>query len=159
MRIARCKQLKQTNMKKTILLVMISFCLVINGHSQQIEEKSVATYCSSTLMEKILDDKDVTYESLSVNKYKIQLNGYNVIMNIDDGDLLLRTYFTISNPSLNRMNDFNAQYRWGRAYIDSDGDLVYASELSFTGGIGASGIYTFLNTYGRILDVLSSHMK
>lgn len=146
-------------MKKTILLVMISFCFVLNGYSQQIEEKSVATYCSSTLMEKILDDKDVTYESISVNRYKIQLNGYNVIMSIEDGDLFLHTYFIITNPSLNRMNDFNAQYRWGRAYIDSDGDLVYASELSFTGGIGVLGIHSFLNTYGQILDVLSSHMN
>jgi len=146
-------------MKKTVLLVMISFCFVLNGYSQQIEEKSVATYCSSTLMEKILDDKGITYESLSVNRYKIQLNGYNVLMNIDDGDLFLHTFFTITNPSLNRMNDFNAQYRWGRAYIDSDGDLVYASELSFTGGIGVLGIHTFLNTYGQILDILQSHMK
>jgi hypothetical protein len=146
-------------MKKTVLLVMISFCFVLNGYSQQIEEKSVATYCSSTLMEKILDDKGITYESLSVNRYNIQLNGYNVLMNIDDGDLFLHTYFTITNPSLNRMNDFNAQYRWGRAYIDSDGDLVYASELSFTGGIGVLGIHTFLNTYGQILDILQSHMK
>ena len=83
-------------MKKTVLLVMISFCFVLNGYSQQIEEKSVATYCSSTLMEKILDDKGITYESLSVNRYNIQLNGYNVLMNIDDGDLFLHTYFTIT---------------------------------------------------------------
>ena len=125
---------------------------------QQVQTKEVYTFASSTMVEKILDAKSIEYSTIEFNVYKMKLNGYNVIVRIDDGDLILKTYFK-NKPSLNRINDFNYQYRWARVYLDEDGELTVAQELSFTGGITIGCINAFINTYGEILDEISKQMK
>lgn len=143
---------------KQLLFIILALAFVLPVFGQDLEEKEVAPYCTATLMEDILKDKEIEYEEVEINTYSMKLNGYDVMMGIDEGDLLLRAYFTVDKPSFNRLNDFNTKYRWGRVYVDGDGDLVYAAELSFTGGIGLEGIYTFINTYAALLDKLSEHM-
>lgn len=130
----------------------------IFSFGQQVQEKSVYTYANSTMVEKVLDAKEIEYESISFNNYKMKLNGFNVYISIDDDNLILKTYFS-SKPSLNRINDFNMQYRWTRVYLDSDRDLTVAQELSFTGGITLENVNAFLNTYGAILDELVKQMQ
>lgn len=124
-----------------------------NGGSQAVMAE-VHKYCTGALVEDILDEKEIWYEEMKKDLYKIKLKGYNVSLLVDEGDIILRSYFSDLNPSLRTLNDFNAQYRWGRAYFDSDDDLTYAAELSFTGGIAEQGIHVFINTYGAILEKL-----
>lgn len=144
---------------KTLFFIAFTLLLSVPSFAQELEEKSVAPYCTATLMEYILKEKEIEYKEVEINAYSMKLNGYDVMMGIDEGDLILRAYFTVKKPSFNRLNDFNTKYRWGRVYVDGDGDLVYAAELSFTGGIGIEGIYTFINTYATLLDKLSEHMN
>lgn len=145
--------MKNTNFTIVLLTLLANF-----SYGQQVQEKSVYTYANSTMIEKILDIKEIEYESIDFNTYKMELDGFNVIASIDDGDLILKTYFS-NKPSLNRINDFNAQYRWARAYIDVDGGLTVAEELSFSGGITIQNISTFLNTFGEILDEFVKQMR
>ena len=145
-------------MKKAILTIFLMTSMTIFSFGQQVQEKTVYTYANSTMVEKILDAKEIEYESISFNNYEMKLNGFNVFISVDDGDLILKTYFS-DKPSLNRINDFNMQYRWTRVYLDSDGDLSVAQELSFTGGITLENVNAFLNTYGMILDELVKQMQ
>jgi hypothetical protein len=126
--------------------------------AQQIQEKDVYTYASATMLEDLLDYKEITYEVISYNKYKMKLDEFNVFVTIDEGDVYLRTYFS-NQPSLNRINDFNAQYRWTRIYLDKDGDLTIAQDISFTGGITMVNFNTTLNTYGQLIKEVVKHMQ
>lgn len=105
------------------------------------------------MVEELFYAKEISYKSVKFNTYKASINGFNVIVKIDDGNLFLTTYFN-GEISLNRVNDINSQYRWIRAYLDSDGDLTVETDLSFTGGITVSNINSFINTYGAILKEL-----
>ena len=145
-------------MKTKILTILLLTFMSTKIFAQQVQTKEVYTFASATMLEKILDAKSIQYSNIEFNKYKMKLKGYNVIVSIDDGDLILRTYFS-EKPSLNRINDFNNQYRWARVYLDSDGDLTVAQELSFTGGITIACINAFINTYGAILEEISKQMQ
>lgn len=136
----------------------LSICLLLCGTftslQAQTETMEGIKYCNSTIVEDILDEKEIEYEARNKDLYKVELKGYSVSLLIDDGDMILRTYFSDVKPSLQELNDFNANYRWGRTYYDSDGDLTYAAELSFTGGVAEEGIHVFINTYGALLEKL-----
>lgn len=145
-------------MKTKIMTILVLTLMSTQIFGQQVQTKEVNTLANSTMLEKILDSKSIQYSNLEFNRYKMQLNGYNVLVTIDDGDLILKTYFK-AKPSLNRINDFNSQYRWARVYLDTDGELTVAQELSFTGGITIGCINTFINTYGKILEEISKQMQ
>lgn len=125
-----------------------------SSYSSQGEMAKVHKYCNSALVERLLNEKEIWHEERKKDLYKIKLKGYNVSLLIDEGDIIMRAYFSDLDPSLRTINDFNAQYRWGRAYFDSDEDLTYAAELSFTGGLADEGIHVFINTYGALLEKL-----
>ncbi len=144
-------------MNKYSILTLIILFSQIGLIAQQVQTKEVYTYANSTLIEDIMTAKDIEFEALQYNQYKIKLGRYNVSVSVDEGDLLLRAYFS-GEPTLNRINDFNTQYRWARVYLDKDGDLTIASELSFTGGITKDGIHTFINTFKALLETLSEFM-
>jgi len=145
-------------MKTKFMTFLVLTLMSTQIFGQQVQTKEVYTYANSTMLEKILDAKSIQYSNIEFNVYIMQLNGYTVLVIIDDGDLILRTYFK-DKPSLNRINDFNSQYRWARVYLDKDGDLTVAQELSFTGGITIGCINAFINTYGKILDEISKQMQ
>lgn len=140
---------------RTIAISFLILLFNLSLNAQQLQEKEVITYCNSTLMEKILGELEIEYQSQSANSYSIVLNEFNVVMTIEQGDLHLTCFFEVEKASLNRINDYNSEIRWGRAYIDADGDVVLESELSFTGGIGIEGINTFLATYEELTRKLS----
>lgn len=141
-------------MKHPLLLLFAGMCMSIGAMGQQIQKIKAYTYADSTLIESLLEEKNIPYEIVSSEKYRIKLNRFDVLLSIDDGDMLLRTYFT-DQPSLTSINAFNMQHRWARVYIDTDGGLTLAQELSFKGGISRETIHTCIDTYGVILIVLS----
>lgn len=144
---------------RTLLLSTLLF-LSFSGLRAQTETIEAVMYLNSTVVEDILNEKNIKYEALKHNLYRITLKDkFKVSLLIDDGDMILRTYFSDMEPSLNRVNDFNASFRWGRVYFDKDGDLTYAAELSFTGGIAEKGIHIFINTYGSLLETVVERLK
>lgn len=141
-------------MRPLLLTGFLFITCSFSGLFAQAEMAEVYKYCNATLVEDILDEKEIWFEEIQDDLYKIKLNGYNVSLLIDEGDIILRAYFSDLKPSLRTLNDFNAQYRWGRTYFDGDDDLTYGAELSFTGGVAEEGIHVFINTYGAVLDKL-----
>lgn len=140
----------------TIRTLLFSILLFLSFSSLRAQTETIEAvmYLNSTVVEDILNEKEIEYEAVKHNLYRLTLKGYKVSLLIDEGDMILRTYFSEMEPSLNRVNDFNASFRWGRVYFDKDGDLTYAAELSFTGGIAEKGIHIFINTYGSLLETV-----
>jgi hypothetical protein len=145
-------------MKKIFLVILAFVCFSLRIYGQQVQKKEVYTFASPIMLEKICKSKSIKFSILEFNKYKLELNGYFVIATIEDGDLMFSTYFKDS-PSLNRINDFNRRFRWVRLSLDTEGDLVVEQELSFSGGISVGCIHVFINTYGILLDKVSSEMQ
>lgn len=144
-------------MKNKITLILFITISSIS-FSQQIQEKEVYTYANATMVENLLDAKEIEYTSIKFNTYKATLNGYTTFFKVADENLYLTAIFS-DEPSLNRVNDFNAKYRWCRVYLDSDGDLTIEAELSFAGGVSIGNINTFVNTFGEALKILARDMN
>ncbi len=146
---------------KHLPLLFLLVCFYNTLYAQeQMQQKQVVMFASDSLLNAVFGELEIEYERVEgkENIYKLALNGHTVLAGIDNGNLALYTIYS-DQPSLNRINDFNAQYRWSRVYLDDDGDLVIADELDFEGGIGIGNIYAFINTYGKLVDALVEHMK
>lgn len=53
---------------------------------------------------------------------------------------------------LRRLNSWNQEYRWTRAYLDDDGQAVLEMDLNAEGGIGAKSLRILTNTYMSIAE-------
>lgn len=136
-----------------IIVIALTFASCQIASSQIKENKEVYTYLDETNLQKILKEQDITFERIQKDEYKIELEGYNAFAEIsEDGDLFLTCFFESSTVTLEEINTYNADHRWGRVYLDSDGDIAVQTELSFTGGIHLDGIIIHLNTFASILE-------
>lgn len=141
-----------------ILLIVVTFAGSHVATSQIKENREVYTYLDETNLQKILKGQDINFERIQKDEYKIELEGYNAFAEIsDDGDLFLTCFFESSTVTLEEINTYNADHRWGRVYLDSDGDIAVQTELSFTGGIHLDGIIIHLNTFASILENVSEN--
>jgi len=120
----------------------------------QFKTKKIPTYLNATLLEKVLEEMEISFEDRGFNKYKAMFNGYNVLINIDEGSMILRSYFN-ANVTLEQLNEYNQTYRWARTYIDRDGDLAFADELSFKGGISEANIKGKIEQFMTLLKEFS----
>lgn len=57
------------------------------------------------------------------------------------------------------VNDWNAQQRWSRAYLDHDGDPVLESDLSLHGGVTRENVRIFLEGYYQSLGLFLQRLR
>lgn len=131
---------------------------LVNSKNIQFKTQKAPIYLNATLLEKTLEEMNLSFESRGFNKYKIQLNRYNVSIDIDDGAMILRAVFN-ADVSLEKLNSYNKTYRWARAYLDRDGDLVIKDELSFKGGIHADNIKFKVEQFAELLGTFTKFIK
>ncbi len=109
------------------------------------------------MVEKLLKEKSIAYEDLKDGDYSIKMGEHTVVVSVEDGDLSLKSFFS-DKPALKKLNEFNFRYKFGRVCLDSDKDLVLASELDFAGGVSKEGFYSFLDTFQLLLDKLNADL-
>lgn len=149
-----------------ILIKMRFFCTIFFlttsplCFAQQVKQTSVYTYASATVVEKVLKDLDLKFKAKDRNLYEVTLNDSKALLTIEKESLQFWVGFSNKQGiSANRINDFNKQYKWCRAYLDDDGDAVLESDLSFTGGVTKDGLYSFVNTFGKLVEAFSEHLQ
>lgn len=130
-----------------LFITAISHCSL----GQQVQEKPVYMYADSSMLENILKARGIAYESISEHNYQIEMNGFPVLITVNEGNLMLRANFS-EKPSLETINRFHRKYPWARVYFNENGALTVAQELRFKGGITLENIYAFLDGYGHIIS-------
>lgn len=59
---------------------------------------------------------------------------------------------------LEKINDWNRGHRFGRAYLDAEGDPVIEYDLDLEGGVSKRAIEEWVRTFGLILPTFAAHV-
>mgnify|MGYP005609176595 FL=1 len=71
--------------------------------------------------------------------------------------LLLYAGFSTDNPpSLERVNEWNREKRFSRAYLDEEGDPVLEADLDLAGGVADGAIRAFLDLFEENLRAFAA---
>lgn len=135
--------------------IFLAIALILSAYSpgQSLQNKEVYTYLDEKGLQEIFTKEEIAFERLEENIFDITLNGFSANAAVNpDGDLFLTSYFKGEGVTLEQINQFNADHRWCRIYLDDEGDVAVQTELSFTGGIHRDGIIMFINTFAKILE-------
>jgi len=132
-------------------LAAAAFALVVLAASARpAQAQDVLTSVSDKHMEELLGNLDLTFTKKSEHSWRIELEGKKalLIMANDNTDAQLYIAFGDIQVSTSKMNDWNADHRFGRAYADSDRNPVLESDLDFAGGVTDGAIKAWINLFG-----------
>lgn len=62
-------------------------------------------------------------------------------------------------PTWAMINEWNQEYRYGRAYLDSEGDPVLEADLSLEGGITPGALQKWVSNYLQLLEAFFKAMN
>ena len=90
--------------------------------------------------------------------FKFDLAGYQVLLILakDHTDAQLYVGFGGRQVSTDKVNEWNARHRFGRAYRDKDGEPVLESDIDFTGGVTEANIKAWVKLFR---DLMGSYSK
>ena len=60
--------------------------------------------------------------------------------------------------SLEKINEWNRDRRFGRAYIDTEGDPVVEYDLDLEGGVTKGAVEEWIRTFGSIVSTFATHI-
>ena len=94
---------------------------------------------------KLLSDQGYNVWEQSANSLRVHVAGYDIFITVAgaDGDVSYRTWLTnvsANDVGLQLLNKFNNEVKFGRAYIDGDGDVTIQMDRNSAGGVSAENI-------------------
>lgn len=89
--------------------------------------------------------------------FKFDLAGYQVLLILakDHTDAQLYVGFGGRQVSTEKVNEWNARHRFGRAYRDKDGEPVLESDIDFTGGVTEANIKAWIKLFRDLMGAYS----
>lgn len=93
---------------------------------------------------KILTDQGYNVQDYDASKIFVDVAQYRIVVAVDgaDGDVSFLVWPGIqaSEVGYQFLNRFNNEVKFGRAYIDSDGDVAIQMDRNSAGGVSAQNI-------------------
>jgi hypothetical protein len=140
-----------------LLAVILAFSLAVAQGQTPVQAPKVVTSLTLEEMEAIL--KEAGYRSERVEEdaevfFLLRMGGLKAGLFLVDckegrcGSLQLYARFSMEKPpTLERINAWNREKRFSRAYLNEDGKPVLESELDLEGGVTWQAIISFLETF------------
>ena len=122
--------------------------------ARPVHAQDVMTSVTDKHMEALLGGLDLTFTKKGDHSWRIELNGKKalLIMGNDNTDAQLYIAFGDIQVSTGKMNDWNDDHRFGRAYADSDRNPVLESDLDFAGGVTDGAITAWITLFGAQIN-------
>ncbi|MEM9013555.1 MAG: YbjN domain-containing protein [Pseudomonadota bacterium] len=113
---------------------------------------------------RILTDQGYVVEDLDRNKVTVTVGEYVVLIGVDgsDRDVTYRTYLeglTGSHLGFDFLNKFNNEVKFGRAYIDRDGDVALQMDRNSAGGVSAENIQSDFDVFLLLISKFLSDLE
>lgn len=114
---------------------------------------------------RILSGKGYAVQEFTANSIKVNVGGYAVLVFVAGADSDISFLHFVSGVrggdlSYEFLNEFNNEVKFGRAYVDNDGDVALQMDRNATGGISAANIESdfdvFLSLISKFLSDLES---
>lgn len=98
------------------------------------------------------------------NMLAVDVGQYAVLVAIDgaDGDISFITYMsglTINNVGHEFLSKFNSEVKFGRAYVDRDGDITLQMDRNAVGGISLQNIESDFDVFLLLISKFLSDLE
>ena len=136
-------------------LAAVAFAVVLSAPaSAQIRERITATQLITLLKEKGLEGT-----ANDKGNVIVQMTGSKVVFFIQGQTM--QAYFGLSGTgaTLTKVNEWNKTKRFGRAYIDSDGDPCIELDYDLEGGVSDDSIKVWFDTVKLIVKSFRTHVS
>lgn len=122
---------------------------------------------STTISKMTIDDlfnllakEGLVPERRSDTAVRVKMEMITVLFLLEEDQLSLQAFagFRSEKANLTKVNEWNRNKRYSRAYIDGDGDPVIELDLDLRGGVTPAGFVNFLNTVRLSVVQYSRHV-
>lgn len=122
-------------------------------------DDDVVEKMSGARLGRILTDLELEFDEVQDDAYLFLVEGSKVVL-FNKGETM-QLYHGIADleVSLERINEFNRDYRFTRAYIDREGDPVLESDIELTGGVTELNVKEWVRTYRAVLQAFHEHIQ
>jgi hypothetical protein len=141
------------------LLAALTVAAAPGSANKSAETADVIEKISAGKLERIVQSfREVkNFEERGNNKYYFELEGFKVFVFSTGNTLQLYALFT-GRVSLSRINEWNKNKRFAKAYLDKDNDPILESDLELTGGVTEQNIKEWIKTYYLCLKGFRDHL-
>ncbi len=134
------------------------------------EEKEVISDMPDTRMQKILENHPGVSNIELLEKSEDAGQPYRFKIKTGEDSLLVVLFNKGENMqlyagwrdtavSLTRINEWNRDKRFSKAYVDKDGDPCIESDIDLTGGLTEENVHEWIRTYRRSLTSFQEHIS
>ena len=112
----------------------------------------------------ILSDKGYNVQDHGGNRVRVNVGGYNIIVAIDgaDGDITYITWLpgvTGDDLGYKFLNAFNNEVKFGRAYVDRDGDVTIQMDRNSAGGVSVENVESDFDVFLLLIAKFLSDLE
>ena len=134
-------------------LLLSTAAMPESADAQKIREE-----ISENDMERILKSMGLEPVKVKENTFRIELNGYRVMLFLlnENTDAQLYVGFGDKIVTAARVNEWNQQKRFTRAYADKDNNPVLEADLDFVGGVTEDAVKACIRLYR---DLIGTYVK
>lgn len=111
----------------------------------------------------ILEDQGYNVHDRDATKMVVNVQGYRVLVAIDgaDRDISFITWPGVQSTDVGYqfLNKFNNEVKFGRAYIDRDGDVAIQMDRNSAGGVSAENIESDFDVFLLLINKFLSDLE
>jgi hypothetical protein len=111
-----------------------------------LQNQPVITQLSDSDMGLLLNEMGAPYQQAQANLFVFETDGVKVVLYNHGTSIQLHTFFEVW-PSPQKINQWNANKRFCRAYLNNDGKAAIESDLDLAGGVTIENFGAFFRTY------------
>lgn len=110
------------------------------------------------LLERVLTEMGIEFEKIDDFVWSFELGDYSVVLLSDTVDIQLYMGMAGAAASLQRINLWNMEHRFSRAYLDDDLDPCIEADLDFEGGVSVGSIKQFIRLFEDAIAAFDRHL-
>jgi hypothetical protein len=133
--------------------------LLLAAASAAAEKREVFTRCTGEMVTKTLAELGYASSSLEENAYRFEADGTKFVLFNKSEDVQLYAVWDADGTTLERLNEFNRDKRWVKAYLDDEGDPVIEADLDFEGGVTQDAFERFILLFVQMAQLYEEHLE
>lgn len=129
------------------------------GNADAPDAQAILFKAEPDLLEQVLAAMDIPFEKIDDLVWRLELGDYPALLLSDNVDIQLYAGFAGVHPSLQRINLWNMERRFSRAYLDDDLEPCLEADLDFEGGITVGAIKQFITLFAKSVEQFDAHFR
>ena len=145
-----------------VLLVLIGFASFSTAAEAPNPDQRVVTTMTAKQLKTVLGEQGYLGVKISDKGHvEFHVEGVPVTLFIAKDHTSIMTYagWTGTNADLNKVNEWNKNNNYSRAYIDDEGDPIIELDLVFKGGVTIAHVKDFLSTVKLSVNKFASFLS